>query len=894
MITIILALLLMPFNLLARDVQIMSIEKKVLSNGLTILVKSNHTIPKVSMQLWFNVGSKDEKTGQKGLAHLIEHMVFKGTEKLSESDINVIVHKLSGDCNAFTSYDYTGYKFNMPSHHWRQMVPIMADCMVHATFKDEHLNSEMKAVIQELKMIRDNHTRQLIYDLLTVVFPDHPYHYPLIGYKDDLWSVRGDDLKQFYKKHYLPNNAVFVVVGDVDPQEVFALAEQSFGNIPADYTYKKEVFYHNSDIGATLLKLYRDIQQPIAMAAFAIPGAKALKAHITDVLFLLLGNGKDSRLHKRLVDQEKLVTYVSISSIDLFDHGLFAIVYMPVNVDQVPAIERIINEEIQDIINNGIGSDELQKALNKAKMYEYDLLESNEMQAYLIGQYYLATGDPNYAFTYLNRDKQDFAQEIPEFCKRYFRPTIMHSGLILPLANESEKKEWLALQEQSDAKDKEILSARQRTQTVEPPRYAQTIKVQSATDFNFPKAHSKQFGNGLTLLWYNNPITPKINIMLELKAKSYCDPQDKQGLFNFVARMMYEGTQHYTAQEFSRALESRGISLAIEAGFVTLSCLREDMSYALGLLREVLVECVFPEDNIIKVRNQLFSSCKLFWDSPWQVAGQLTSELIYKNHPYSKNSIGSLQSLENITQEDLKKFYHSNVVPSGAVMAIVGDLQGVDVPNVFGHYFASWSGPKVIEPEFPVIVHEQKEEVNFAMNRDQVVLMLSLPSIDRFHKDYDKLVLFDQILSGGGLNSKLMELREHTGLFYTISGSTIAGSGLHQGMVVIKTMVSLDRLQEAQDAILNLLHTVADTITQQELDEAKNAIAQSLIGSFDMNAKMASAFLFLQKYGFDSDYFDHRARSLAAISLEEVKKAAKAHLHPEQMNVVRVGRVNQM
>lgn len=890
---IILLLLFMQFNFLAGDAQAMSIEKKILSNGLTVLVKPNHTIPKVSMQLWFNVGSKDEKTGQKGLAHLIEHMVFKGTEKLSESDINVIVHKLSGDCNAFTSYDYTGYKFNMPSHHWRQMLPIMADCMSNASFKDEHLNSEMKAVIQELKMIRDNHTRQLIYDLLTVVFPDHPYHYPLIGYKDDLWSVTGNDLKQFYKKHYLPNNAVLVIVGDVDAQEVFSLAEKYFGYIPADNTYTKETFYHNTDIGATSLKLYRDVQQPIAMAAFAIPGAKALQAHITDVISILLGSGKDSRLYKRLVNQEKLVTSVFISSIDLFDHGLFAIGYMPLDVAQIPAIERIIHEEINDIASKGVSADELQKVLAKAKMYEYDLLESNEMQAYLIGQYYLATGDPNYAFTYLNRDKQEFMREIPLFCKQYFRPTIMHSGCILPLQDEYEKREWLTLQEQSDAKDKEILSLRQRIEPVEPVKYANTIKVEPAADFNFPKAQQKQLENGLNLLWYNNSQLPKITLMLEFKAKNYFDPQDKQGLFNFVTRMMHEGTKHYTAEEFARALESRGISLAIAPGAISMSFLRDDASYAFALLKEVLTECLLPEESMTKVRNQLFAACKLFWDNPWQVANQLTSELIYKNHPYSKSGIGSFQSLEQITHEDIKSFYQQYIVPSGATMAVVGDLNGINIIDLVSSFFSTWSGAQVVEPEFPVLVQEKKQEINFPMHRDQVVLVFSSLSIDRFHEDYDKLLLFDQILSGGGLNSKLMQLREHTGLFYTINGSMLSDAGLHQGMVVIRTMVSLDRLQEAQSAILNLLNTVVDTITQQELDDAKNALTQSLIGYFDMNAKIASAFLFLQKYGFAADYFDHRAHNLASISLEQVKKAAKAHLHPHQMHVVRVGRVDQ-
>src|SRR3990172_3903000 len=151
------------------------VQKKVLSNGMTVLVRPLHMIPKVSLQLWYNVGSKDEKSGEKGIAHLIEHMIFKGTKKLSESDINVVSHMLSGSINAFTSWDYTGYLFNFPTQNWKETLPIMADCMLNCAFKDDHLNSEMKAVIQELKMYRDNYQMSLLEEIMGSIFVDHPY-----------------------------------------------------------------------------------------------------------------------------------------------------------------------------------------------------------------------------------------------------------------------------------------------------------------------------------------------------------------------------------------------------------------------------------------------------------------------------------------------------------------------------------------------------------------------------------------------------------------------------------------------------------------------------------------------------------------------------------------------
>ena len=172
-----------------------------LDNGLTILVCPKKDAEKVSIQLWYNVGSKHEKSGEKGIAHFIEHMIFKGTTKLTESDINLTVSKLSGSCNDFTSYDYTGYLFDIPVANWDKVLPIMADCMQHCTFKQEHLNSEVKAVIQELKMYKDQHVSDLSEKMIQSIFSDHPYHYPIIGFKQDLWTVDRDALFNFYKKH---------------------------------------------------------------------------------------------------------------------------------------------------------------------------------------------------------------------------------------------------------------------------------------------------------------------------------------------------------------------------------------------------------------------------------------------------------------------------------------------------------------------------------------------------------------------------------------------------------------------------------------------------------------------------------------------------------------------
>jgi zinc protease len=247
--------------------------KKILLNGLTVLVDPVPTLPKVSMELLYQVGSREEESGEKGLAHLIEHMIFKGTERLSESDINVITHKLSGYTNAFTSHDATSYVFSFPAWNWKEGLVILADCMQNARFDEQMLNSELKAVIQELKMYNDRYAGTLVDQMLSLMFHDHPYHYPIIGFKQDLWSLKRDTLYNFYKKHYVPNNAILVVVGAVDPEDVFRQAEELFGSIPASSSYEKKEHYHGRDLVSKSVTLHRDVKHPICILGTLLPGA---------------------------------------------------------------------------------------------------------------------------------------------------------------------------------------------------------------------------------------------------------------------------------------------------------------------------------------------------------------------------------------------------------------------------------------------------------------------------------------------------------------------------------------------------------------------------------------------------------------------------------------------
>ena len=870
------------------------VKKQVLKNGLTVLVHEKHNIPKVAVQILYDVGSKHEKLDEKGIAHLLEHMVFKGTDKLSETDHGAIVRKLSGTCNGITSADWTTYVYNVPSHNWQEILPIIADCMQNCTFKDDVLSSEMKAVIQELKMYNDNYGRCLKVELEKAIFADHPYHYPVVGYKQDLIHITGKDLHAFYKKHYQPTNATLVVVGDVNANDVIALCDQHLGHIAQDEIYIKKENICLTDIASKSVTLYRDVSHPSFKYAFAIPGISQKNIVEINILEWVIGRGRGSRLYKKLVLDHELATNVSVDSWkDLFEQGLFFIHVNPKNEKNREKIEEIICAELTDLANNGLSDNEFIRAFKKTQMQYYALLESCREQAYNIGLAYLATKDENYVFSALKQLPDIVKEQTWHILKRYFRPSVMHKGYLLPLS-ETEKGNWLALQQASDQKDTEILSHRIRSTEVEPASYAKLINLQTATpSFIFPKSKKSELKNGLKIFQYHNDTTPQIKIILQLKANYFYDPEDKEGLSKFVAAMMIEGTETYTGQKLIDILDAHGMSLQISPGEMSMTLLESDLILGLSLLKDVLTKSLFPQERLEEVRQRLLVDIKKTFDDPASCKNILLKNIIYEGHPYSKQEYGTPVSIASISHEDLIAFYKKYISPDGARLVLVGDLHNYNVEEIIAREFGDWVGPAIEDIEYPALHPVPAGENNYPLNRDQVYLCLAQLSIERSHPDFDKYRIFDYILTGGNMprGSRLFNLREQTGIFYAIGGSLTSYANKQPGMFQVSTIVSQDRLQEAELMLKNLIDSVVDTVTEEEFEEAKRTVINTCVDNFVSNDSTARTFLFLDRFKFSDDYYDNRAAELEKITLEEVKNAVRDILNSEKLLTVRVGRV---
>ena len=281
----------------------------------------------------------------------------------------------------------------MRCHYW------LIACAI-ALLKKIILNAELKAVIQELKMYKDDYKTSLAEEMLSAIFQEHPYHYPIIGYKQDLWGINREGLLNFYRQHYVPNNGTLIIVGAVEFESAFDLATKAFEEIKADTTYKQEQFSYSSDICSKQVTVRRDVQQATLMYAWVVPGLKQQKGYITDIASWISGEGKSSRLYRKLVDELELATDLQIDLYELFHANILFLHIDPIDEESISTIEKIITQEITHLTQESATNDELVRAHKQSHVEHLGLFEGNQKIAYELGKLILATKDENLLFEY--------------------------------------------------------------------------------------------------------------------------------------------------------------------------------------------------------------------------------------------------------------------------------------------------------------------------------------------------------------------------------------------------------------------------------------------------------------------------------------------------------------
>lgn len=411
------------------EIKPLDIKEKTLKNGLKVYVIEEHSSPVVSVQVWYKVGSKNEVVGISGSAHLLEHMMFRGTKEIK--DFSQIIDELGGMDNAFTSFDETAYWCEIPSSAVEKVLYMEADRMRNITF--DGFDEERNVVIEERRWRTENDQRGALWEaLFSTIFWAHPYGNPVIGWRSDLENVNLEKIKQFYETYYAPNNAYLIVVGDVKAEEVFKIAENYFGKyeskeIPKFYTTEPK------QRGPRRTEIKKEGFATYIAVAYRVPKASSEYSPAVSLIADILGGGKTSKLYKSIVYEKQLAISISAFYYGLKDEGLLIIFATLQQGKDINELEKAINEEIENLRKNKVSEEELIRAKNNQLA---DLIYSRESVVRLgfqLGEALINTDNPNYINEYPKLIQKVSKQDIEKIINEYINDDNKTTVIVHPI-----------------------------------------------------------------------------------------------------------------------------------------------------------------------------------------------------------------------------------------------------------------------------------------------------------------------------------------------------------------------------------------------------------------------------------------------------------------------------
>lgn len=877
------------------DVPRDAIVKKTLENGMNIVVFKNSSVPKVLLQIAYDVGSYVEQSGERGLAHLIEHMIFKGTEQLSEVDIDRIARKYGATFNAWTSYDATSYYFETNKNNWKPFVSILADCMQNSRFEEQHLASELKAVIQELRMYKDAFTRAMMFKALAASLPaHHPYHTPIIGYKEDLLGIQAAQLREFYNKYYSPDRATLFVVGDVDPEEVMKLAESHFGTIVSKTKAATNPFpIVTKKVETVSIKIYEEVSNEIMLFYWLIPGMKDKQSQTISALEIILGQGEGSRLQRLLVDDKKVATSVSAHSMTLMEAGIFAIFVEPV-LGKNDKCRALIQKELTTLINKGVSDYELERMVKVSQRDFMNLLQSYSSFVYQWLQTRLA-GDNEYGiFDRINRFNDITSMDIRSFVNAELDPFLMNQIELLPIPET--KKEMINVAKKiSDEFDAEILKNHQRTAPLEGPKQSLTVADPEPLSFSFPKPDREiELENGLRVTLKRHGIWPLVSLHCQFKEAYYFTAAKEGILLELMMGMLQEGTTQYSKREIIDFFDLKGSKFETRNSGAHLAMMSTTVASCMERFLHILSNPVFPQEAFNMLKMIMIHDFESLKDNPREIASRLLKNSIYQNNDYQWTFDDAIETIKKTTVADLISLHHQYVNPSNMIMSVVGDFDLDEMEKTIKSVFNDWKAGsyKKITPPQPTFI--QKQQIDHFMMRDQVILLMGQPSpVTLYDEDLVPLKLLSSI-AFHSLGSRIYLLREHTGLFYNAFGAFAKNASRHHGLDYLGAVLSVDKVDEAEKMMREMMVTLADKgVDQYELDAARQLYLKELIDVVSTNGAVARMFCQLEALDLGFDYYDTVLNRVQSITVDELNAIAKKYSSVDNMARIRVGRVGK-
>lgn len=856
-----------------------------LANGLTALVLARPDLPVVSVQTWYRVGSREEDKGRTGLAHFLEHLMFKGTATLRKGDVDLVTMRNGGANNADTTWDRTRYFFHFARDRWERALEIEADRMRGSAFDEREFRAERGPVLEELRRDRDDPWWRLHEAVEATAYHVHPYHNPVIGWVEEVTRVPREDVLAFYHRWYQPSNCTLVVAGGVDADLAVRRIEELFGPIVGTPAPEVRVPEEPPQEGERRFELEMDVQIPRLLAAFHTVRASDPRDTVFDVLQCVLAAGKASRLHERLVRRDRLAASVGAWNDSRRDPGLFmAMLELNDGADR-GAAESALWEEFDRLARDGPTEEEVRRAKRQLTAGLVFRLASAGGAAETLGSLHVLAGDWRLFGTLERRIEAVTAAQVRDAAREFFRRSNRTVGWLVPRSGDHPAPQAITAEEVHDL-DEAVREAPRPEPAIlhrMPPRGGRPLEL---------RVRRTVLANGLRVLAMRREGAPLVAVRAYVEAGMLREAQP--GVAALAGQCLDEGAAGRSGQEIATFVESRGASLSTGSLGASLRCLTLDAPDCLDVVRDVLLRPDFAHDVVERKRGELISEFLAENDDPSLIGRERLRAEIYGAHPYGRRDKGSVEALRAISREDLGAHHAAHFVPRNAIVAAVGDLPVEELERLVAERLGAWgdAAPAPVVPP-PIPFPETGREVHVEEDREQLHLYLGHLGIRRSDPDYHALLVADVVLgSGPGFTDRLSKrLRDEKGLAYTVFGRIARGSDVEPGTFTAY-IGTAPKLRDAALAGMReeIARFVAEGPTGREVEDARSYLLGSYVFGFETADVSAEHLVHLERLGLGFDYPARFAGAIEAVTVRDVHEAVRRHVFPERLIAVLVGR----
>jgi len=848
-----------------------------LDNGLRLVVHEDHKAPIVAVNIWYHVGSKNEKTGKTGFAHLFEHLMFNGSENYDDEYFKPFELVGATGINGTTWFDRTNYFQNVPKTALDLALWMESDRMGHllGVITQEKLD-EQRGVVQNEKRQGDNQPYGKVdYRILEGVFPvGHPYSWDTIGSMDDLNAASLEDVHEWFKTYYGPNNAVLVVAGDVNPQEVLAKVQKFFGDIPPGPPISKPrewIVKLNEDKKETMQDR---VPQARMYKVWGGPNFVAEDALLLELADAVLTGGKNSRLYERLVYRDQFATSVSGSLFSGEIGGYYELSATVQPDGDIEAVRKAIDEELQRFLAEGPTKDEFERVKAEFKsgfVRGVERIGGFGGKSSVLARNAVYAGDPGFY-----RTKMDwFDAATPE--------------TVLAAANR-----WLnAASYQLDVHPFPELQAAE----VGADRSA-LPETNTFPEVSFTEFERGNLSNGLELIVAHRDAVPVVNLLMRFDAGFASDQFGEPGTSSLAMAMLDEGTKTRSALEISDELARLGAyfgaNSGIDASGVSISALKENLDESLELFADVVLNPAFPQNELDRLRNERLARIQQEKTQPIGIALRVVPALMYgKDHAYSLPLTGSgtEASVNRINRDSLVNYHQTWFKTNNATMIVVGDTTMDEIKPKLEKLFRSWQPGDVPTKNIGNVDLPDADRI-YVIDRpgaEQSIIFAANVAPPAGQGNEFAIETMNEII-GGSFTSRInMNLREDKHWAYGARSVLVSTKG--QRPYIAYAPVQTDKTMESMAEIKReLLEYLGDNpATEEELNKVKKNSTLSLPGRWETANSVLRDITEIVAYDLPDDYWDTYAASVRNVSLDQIAESAEAVIKPNNLVWVVVG-----